>query len=297
MLTKKSVRRRGFTLIELLVVIAIIAILIGLLLPAVQKVREAAARMKCANNMKQLALACHNYHDAVGNLPPAVLNNTGVGDPSNFNQNFGPNWAIHILPYIEQTALFAQVSNSVTNYMTNGDSTWRNIRGTSLSGFLCPSDSGGNIQCARAGGGWARGNYGANTGPGMWWIGANEGAITTSNGLMVESTWGISGYYASNVSGLSGGGVFTVNFGIKLVAITDGTANTIMIDELRIGPTANDLRGTWAMGQAGASLSAANGRLDTPARMSRCPATTTFRGAMISPTSAWAAAPGAIAGR
>jgi prepilin-type processing-associated H-X9-DG protein len=131
--------------------------------------------------------------------------------------------------------------------------------------YLCPSDpESGGTQCTRAGRSWARGNYGANAGPGMFWIGANEGAITSNNGLMAESTWGISGYYAANVAGLPGGGAFSVNAGQKLNTMTDGTSSTVLVDELRIGPSANDLRGTWAMGQAGASISAANGRLDTP---------------------------------
>ena len=256
--------RYGFTLIELLVVIAIIAILIGLLLPAVQKIRDAANRMKCSNNMKQLGLAAHNHHDTTGKLPPAVLLNRNVTNPADYNQNFGPNWAIMLLPYIEQDNLYRTVQQNVGNYMTDNNSAWRVIRNTRLPGLTCPSDIGYQQHCNRAGGDWARGNYGANTGPGMWWIGANEGAITSANGLMTESGWGISGYYASNVAGLSGGGVFPVNEGITLAAITDGTSSTIMFDELRIGPSANDLRGTWAMGQAGASLSSANGRLDTP---------------------------------
>ena len=92
---------RAFTLIELLVVIAIIAILIGLLLPAVQKIREAANRMKCSNNMKQLGLGLHNYNDVNYQLPAAVRLRAPLTDYRDLD-NLGPNWLIMILPYIEQ---------------------------------------------------------------------------------------------------------------------------------------------------------------------------------------------------
>src|SRR5437660_3076607 len=102
--------RRGFTLIELLVVIAIIAILIGLLLPAVQKVREAAARSKCTNNLKQLGIGIHAYHDTFGYLPYSTTYGN-EGGPSPWN---GRGWTLEVLPHVEQPALYANLEPTRT---------------------------------------------------------------------------------------------------------------------------------------------------------------------------------------
>src|SRR6185437_12636571 len=95
--------RRGFTLIELLVVIAIIAVLIGLLLPAVQQVREAAAKTKCVNNLKQIGLALHNYHDSTNHFPPGYVDgNTNPTTTPDHDVGPGWGWASFLLPYVEQ---------------------------------------------------------------------------------------------------------------------------------------------------------------------------------------------------
>jgi len=128
-------RRRGFTLIELLVVIAIIGILIGLLVPAVQKVRDAASRASCANNLKQLGLAAHNYNSAFSSFPPGVyqLYKTGVKPPYQPITVF-----VYLLPYLEQKSLFQQWN--MTSPLSNTAGGVNALTATVLTGLVCPAD-------------------------------------------------------------------------------------------------------------------------------------------------------------
>ena len=247
--------RRAFTLIELLVVIAIIAILIGLLLPAVQKVREAAARATCANNLKQIGLAAHAYHDAYKKLPPAVqVFQPGANGTSNMCSQYrtpppGPNWAIFLLPYLEQQDLFKTFDSNAYMESDGADTTWRTgkIPGTGcqdtvLPVMLCPSDPNNQTDfvAPEGTGTWKRGNYAANAGP--FWLNHQL------DGQGVDD------------DGTPAGGCFGVNWGATLQQISkqDGTAYTIMFNEIRAGMNAQDRRGVWALGGAGSSITAAH---------------------------------------
>jgi len=144
-----SQRGRAFTLIELLVVIAIIAILIGLLLPAVQKVREAAARMQCSNNLKQMSLACHNYASANNDFMPPFYNNvSGSGETQIF---------VALLPYIEQTAVYQSFGTNPLNLQTAGTNIGHRA---TIKTYMCPSDP--TIGSGLTQGDWASGSYLAN---------------------------------------------------------------------------------------------------------------------------------------
>jgi prepilin-type N-terminal cleavage/methylation domain-containing protein/prepilin-type processing-associated H-X9-DG protein len=245
-------RRTGFTLIEVVVVIAIIGVLISLLLPAVQKAREAAARSECSNKLKHIGLALHSYHDTHKRFPPAVLMPYAVlgGGVENHAANpFGPNWAVLILPYIEQEGLYKQANpasypgtNDPGNFASY-DLSWRKIRGARVEAYLCPADFDQNVQFtdpngSPAEGEWARGNYAASNGAG-------------------DSDNNVGGDSALNYDpfpGVNKGPVMAINYGARLSDIIDGTHVTFLAHEVRVGVSSADRRGTWAMGFPGASM-------------------------------------------
>jgi prepilin-type N-terminal cleavage/methylation domain-containing protein len=157
--------RRAFTLIELLVVIAIIAILIGLLLPAVQKVRESASRAKCSNNLKQLGTAVHNYASTnADKLPPQLAQYTNGGVYPSYQ--YGGFWHFSLLPYLEQNAIYQA---GVSYCVANGNSSSQNaaltsgtLQSVNVPGFQCPSDSTYSGSGPVTNPGWAGTSYGSN---------------------------------------------------------------------------------------------------------------------------------------
>ena len=209
--------RRAFTLIELLVVIAIIAVLIGLLLPAVQKVREAASRAKCTNNFKQLGIAVHAYHDTNNRIPFDMSPESGQSSTWGMG---GTNWSwiAHILPQIEQGALYTS-GGIDTNTLTASAS----FISAQIPTLLCPSDN------ASQG---ARTNAADLSGP----IGqTNYKGVSGSNWQWGESRWNpVAGKNGSNNGLASGDGMFYRGDGVKkvkLTDVTDGLSNTFMVGE------------------------------------------------------------------
>jgi prepilin-type N-terminal cleavage/methylation domain-containing protein len=245
---RNSSRRAGFTLVELLVVIAIIGVLVALLLPAVQAAREAARRTQCTNNMKNIALAVLNFHEARNHLPaPVTMPDIGY-EPLYPTRLFG-SWAIDILPFIEQQALAKsfQISSSIRL----SDAVNKEARGTELSVMRCPSDSRTEKfegTPAQGGPNWARGNYGYNAF--QFWPSASFNKDAA--GVSTATPSKLPQYLDFNV----GMGIVSTPTSEKwsLAKIADGTTNTIMLGEMRVGLTSSDRRGVWAMGMCGSNI-------------------------------------------
>ncbi|WP_404307905.1 DUF1559 family PulG-like putative transporter [Neorhodopirellula lusitana] len=247
---------RGFTLVELLVVIAIIGVLVGLLLPAVQAAREAARRMSCSNNFKQLGLALHNYHSAFKQLPQNGSGTARLISDANASSSFTLGWLVGVTPFVEQQAIWEQISAGVDStgsvYNPMGPPPWQRIFDpwdTDIGTFRCPSDPGFGLPAL------GRTNYAACIGDNPWmshsggknragfwdWTGTN--ATPGDNHTQNESGQ-TNPNKGSTVSAFARGtnrGVFWNRNTTKFRDILDGLSNTIAAGEIATSLGADEL--------------------------------------------------------
>jgi prepilin-type N-terminal cleavage/methylation domain-containing protein/prepilin-type processing-associated H-X9-DG protein len=229
--------RRGYTLIELLVVIAIIAVLIGLLLPAVQKVRMVTIRLTCLNNLKQIGLAMHSYHTANEHFPSGYLYNpppAATGQPrraidrpsdESFLASYDPGWgwAALLLPYVEQDALFRRIDLS----LPCASPSFEDVRATPVKVYTCPAD----------------------TQAGVYWVLTREGARLGQ--AATNSYVGIFGQnFAIALFPDKGDGMFFQGSKLRIADVTDGVSNTIAVTE-RASAFA---KGSWAGAITGGTI-------------------------------------------
>ena len=260
-------QRKAFTLIELLVVIAIIAILIALLLPAVQQAREAARRTQCKNNLKQLGLAHHNYHDVYGSFAPNI-NIIWSGPPyTTALRGRGGSQAsslVNLLPYYEQANLFQSINfaNAGTVKPWAQTISGKLLNATLIPGLQCPSESRGGLLITGSNPARAMTNYSGSTGS-TWQaspVGCNLSTIVGNGGALYDPNddgedWfgrGTIGQYARtdtpHSNGISGV-IARSSWAAKMRDITDGSSNTILMGEVR--PICSDALGYWAPGTGG----------------------------------------------
>ena len=242
-----AVRQQGFTLIELLVVIAIIAVLIALLLPAVQQAREAARRSQCKNNLKQLGLALHNYHDTHNTFPPGAFSETrGSQPPAPNPEEAGNGLGFHvmILPYLDQTPLYSRINFNVIKWDQGGNTGGTyHISAVRIPGFLCPSSAEfkdiNNPHIAA--------HYLGVSGP------CNKNAKRVNPVTGQNYDWiGPDGEYdpGAGYGGYALEGILIRQIPKKLRDVTDGASNTFLVGESSRDKDKNELRCWMRGGQA-----------------------------------------------
>ena len=281
-MNRQRTRRIGFTIIELMVVIGVIALLVALLLPAVQNSREAARRLTCFNNLHQIGLALANYESQFQILPPFSVWSGPPGEPLGQGQvgvgvvdrvalglapqqepdRLNANWLVMILPQLD----LANVYNQFNLSLTSVDPANAAARVTEIPALKCPSDpfnGSGNLyqrglQSGVLGFTYARGNYAMNMGGNgnCYNIPRPGDATTCDDGFTVNGT-----DLAIDNTTLAGNGVGGVNVAFRLSDMQSGLSNLVCVDEIRAGVHALDSRGSWALGYAAASGTVRHGEV------------------------------------